>query len=194
MCHPYRKSSCLLGNLSLIINVHLSFFAWEFVIKELGTQKVLMVRKSDGDLYPIPNSVLQRHVSLVTPLASPEIWHRRLGYPAAKILSFLSSNKLISMSSSSRKLQTFIYEHNRLGKSSQFPFTLSSSHASMPLAVVHSDVWTSHVLSHGSFKYYVVFIDEFSRFSWAYAMRNKSEVFYAFLTSRIWLKIFLVAK
>ncbi|CAH9134641.1 unnamed protein product, partial [Cuscuta epithymum] len=45
-----------------------------------------------------------------------------------------------------------------------------------PLYLIHSDVWQSHVLSPNGFKYYVIFIDDFSRFTWLYPMRHKSEV------------------
>jgi Integrase core domain len=44
--------------------------------------------------------------------------------------------------------------------------------------LVHSDVWgPAAVESYNGFKYFVIFIDDFSRTTWIYLMKNKSEVF-----------------
>ena len=46
------------------------------------------------------------------------------------------------------------------------------------LDVVHSDVWgPAQVTTLGGCRYYVTFIDDFSRHTWIYSMRQKSEVF-----------------
>ena len=46
------------------------------------------------------------------------------------------------------------------------------------LNIVHSDVWRpTQTATFGGCRYYVLFIDDFSRHSWIYPMRNKSEVF-----------------
>ena len=53
----------------------------------------------------------------------------------------------------------------RLAKSPRLPFTRVERCAAVPLQLIHSDLWQSHVLSHQGSKYYVVFIDDFSRFT-----------------------------
>ena len=46
------------------------------------------------------------------------------------------------------------------------------------LDVVHSDVWgPAQVTTLSGCCYYVTFIDDFSRHTWIYPMRQKSEVF-----------------
>ena len=53
----------------------------------------------------------------------------------------------------------------------------------MPLELIHSDVWGPAVASSGGFKYYVSFVDDYSRFCWIYLLKHKSDVehvFYAF--------------
>jgi histone deacetylase 1/2 len=53
----------------------------------------------------------------------------------------------------------------------------------MPLELVHSDVWGPACASSDSYKYYVSFIDDYSRFVWIYLLKHKSDVeqvFYAF--------------
>jgi hypothetical protein len=43
-----------------------------------------------------------------------------------------------------------------------------------------SDVWGSAPESVGRYKYYVSFIDDFSKFTWIYLIKFKSEVFQKF--------------
>lgn len=43
--------------------------------------------------------------------------------------------------------------------------------------LVHSDVWTSPFLSHFGYKYYVVFLDDYTHYLWIVPLRNKSDMF-----------------
>jgi len=45
---------------------------------------------------------------------------------------------------------------------------------------VFSDVWGPTPTSVGKNSYYVSFIDDFSKFTWIYLLRHKSEVFQKF--------------
>ncbi|KAJ9565708.1 hypothetical protein OSB04_001674 [Centaurea solstitialis] len=50
--------------------------------------------------------------------------------------------------------------------------------ASSPFELVHSDVWgPCPVTSKLGFKYFVTFVDDYSRTTWLYFMKNRSEVF-----------------
>lgn len=49
-----------------------------------------------------------------------------------------------------------------------------------PFMLIHSDVWTSPVVSMNGKKYFVTFIDCYSRMTWIYLMRHKDEVFSCF--------------
>ena len=48
--------------------------------------------------------------------------------------------------------------------------------------LVHSDVWTCPIVSVSGMKYFVTFIDCYSRMTWVYLMRHKDEVFQCFKT------------
>jgi hypothetical protein len=54
-----------------------------------------------------------------------------------------------------------------------------------PLEVIHSDVWTSPVPSLSGCKYYVLFIDEYNRFTLLYPLMNKSYVFQSFIKFKL---------
>ncbi|KAL1224684.1 Retrovirus-related Pol polyprotein from transposon RE2 [Cardamine amara subsp. amara] len=70
----------------------------------------------------------------------------------------------------------------QLGKSSRLPFSDSVYVASRPLERVHCDLWgPSPVVSVQGFRYYAVFIDNYSRFSWFYPLKLKSEFYSVFL-------------
>ena len=49
-----------------------------------------------------------------------------------------------------------------------------------PFMLVHSDVWTCPIVSINGMKYFVTFIDCYSRMTWVYLMRHKDEVFQCF--------------
>jgi len=65
-------------------------------------------------------------------------------------------------------------------KSHQLPYPSSSSESSAPLALIFSDVWGPACDSFGRNKYYVSFIDDYSKFTWIYLLKHKSEVFQRF--------------
>ena len=49
--------------------------------------------------------------------------------------------------------------------------------AASPFELVHSDVWgPCHIESKSGFKYFVTFVDDYSRTTWLYLMKNRSEV------------------
>ena len=69
-----------------------------------------------------------------------------------------------------------------LGKMHRFSFARSSFRATQKLQVVHSDVCgPMNVKSLGGHYYFVTFIDDFSRFTWIYALTRKSQVYDAFM-------------
>jgi len=69
----------------------------------------------------------------------------------------------------------------KLGKSKVLPFPHHASRASQCFNIIHSDVWgIAHVVSHAHYKYFVTFIDDFSRFTWVYFLWAKAEVFSVF--------------
>jgi len=61
------------------------------------------------------------------------------------------------------------------------PFKNSSSHAKEILDLIHTDVWgPAPIVSPSGLKYYVHFIDDFSRFTWIFPLKQKSETMHAF--------------
>ena len=108
-----------------------------------------------------------------------DLWHQRLGHPHFKVL-----HRIIS----TYGLPTFAY--NKISpcdaclssKSHKLPYAIPQHSTNRPLELVHSDLWgPSPVLSHLGHKYYVIFIDDFTRYTWMYPLKLKSDVLNIFM-------------
>ena len=64
------------------------------------------------------------------------------------------------------------------GKQHKIKFAICTKPSEGVLDLVHSDVWgPAPIAARGGARYYVTFIDDFSRKVWIYLMREKSDVF-----------------
>ena len=66
-------------------------------------------------------------------------------------------------------------------KTHKLPFATSTVSSSKPLEVIYSDVWSSPILSKDGFKYYVLFVDHFTKYMWLYPLKQKSDVHAVFV-------------
>jgi hypothetical protein len=104
----------------------------------------------------------------------------------------VSKNSLPCVSDSSPDL---VCDACQQAKSHQLPYPKSSSVSTSPLELIFFDVWGPI----GRNKYYVSFIDDFSKFTWIYLLKHKSEVFQKFqefqnLVERLFDKKILVVQ
>jgi hypothetical protein len=104
-------------------------------------------------------------------------WHGRLGHPSyATVHNVLVSNNL----DFSREPNNGVCNACQQAKSHQLPFPKFVSVSTTPLELVFSDVWGPAPCSIGRKSYYVSFIDDYSKFTWIYLLKHKSEVFVKF--------------
>jgi hypothetical protein len=106
------------------------------------------------------------------------LWHNRLGHASLPVVHQVLSQH--SLPFSSDRNNHMVYDACQQGKSHQLPYPRSSSVSKSPLDLVFSDVMGPAPNSFGKFNYYVSFIDDFSKFTWIYLLRHKSEVFQRF--------------
>ena len=66
--------------------------------------------------------------------------------------------------------------HVNVIKLISYLFVVSSVYSSKPLEVIYSDVWSSPIFSKDGFKYYVLFVDHFTKYMWLYPLKKKSDV------------------
>ncbi|TQD95075.1 hypothetical protein C1H46_019343 [Malus baccata] len=109
-----------------------------------------------------------------------ELWHHRLRHISQKGLQELHKQGLLEVVSSC-KLD--FCEYCVLGKQRKVSFASSSAdnRSKEQLSYIHSDVWgPAPTKSNGGARYFVTFMDDFSRKVWVYFMKQKSEVFAKF--------------
>ncbi|KAJ9560701.1 hypothetical protein OSB04_005861 [Centaurea solstitialis] len=165
-------------------SVSIEFDPFGFTVKDLKTGSFLQCYDSDHhDLYPVLPPTPRSAPASANVAVSFDVWHRRLGHPGAAIFQFLVSRKFITCSSRTSTL----CHACQLGKHCRLPFSLSTSKTSRVFELIHNDLWTSPVTSLSGFKYYVLFLDDFSHFLWVFPLRAKSEVFYVFKTFRAYV-------
>jgi Integrase core domain/GAG-pre-integrase domain len=102
--------------------------------------------------------------------------HRRLGHPYFFALSrvypplFEKANK-----------EKLVCDACEFGKHTRSSYSSSGSRSYLAFDLVHYDVWgPCPTTAVNGYKYFVSFIDYFSRVTWLYLMKNKSDVFACF--------------
>ena len=114
--------------------------------------------------------------SRVLKLNKPDLWHLRLGHCSQVFLDKLSAKGLIPAVSLESKCPSC-----HLCKSHVLPFHSINKRATKPFEIICSDVWgPAPTASLSGSRYYVLFLDSYTRFSWIYFMKNKHEVFKLF--------------
>lgn len=98
-----------------------------------------------------------------------QVWYNHLGHPNSHVLSTLLKSSLLG----NKNYDSLYVNSNcntcKFGKSKILPFTNNGSHATKCFDVIHSDVWgITPIISHVHYKYFVTFIDDYSRFTWLY--------------------------
>jgi hypothetical protein len=162
--------------------IFIKYHSRYFLVKDQATRKILLRGKCRGGLYPWPSLEWSpsKCVFMVTrPYAAR--WHDRLGHPSMVVISKVVKENNPPCSSLEYNKEA-ICDACQQGKSHQLSFPKLFSVSQAPLELVHSDVWGPAPTSVGRKSYYVCFVDDFSKYSWVYLIRHKSEVFQNFHT------------
>ncbi|KAI0496003.1 hypothetical protein KFK09_022310 [Dendrobium nobile] len=162
-------------------NISITFDPSGFVCKDLTTNNQLLRGPCKAGLYKItPTSTTNSQEVACAASTNPNFtWHDRLGHPHFKILKCITqSNSALHISPFNTSCTTCIQ-----CKLHKLPFESSISRAHTPLALVHSDVWgPSPVSSTNGFRFFVIFVDDYSRYTWLFPIIHKSEVTTTFIT------------
>ena len=104
-------------------------------------------------------------------VTTPFVTHCRLGHPSLPLLKKPCPrfSTLLSLDYVSCQFA----KHHHLHSSPRV-----NKRASAPFELVHSDVWgPCPVVSLTRFRYFVTFVDDYSRTTWLYLMKNRSKLF-----------------
>lgn len=110
------------------------------------------------------------------------MWHYRLGHLSFKSLSLLNSKNLVR-GVPLISIPNKICEGCAMGKQTRSRFKhAASKRAKQPLGVVYSNVCESfEVTTFGGNKYFLLFVDEWTRKLWIYLLKEKREFFSYFV-------------
>lgn len=163
-------------------NAILEFQSDFFCVKDRATGAILLQGRSRNGLYPL----IQSATSHFSPFAhigertSVDQCHNRLGHPSSRIVN--QSTSCFKLRLCSHKNSTLICNVCQLGKSHCQPFQPSPSVSNFPIALVFCDVWgPSPTLSNNKNRYYVLFVDDYSKFIWVFPIQSKANVFSIFV-------------
>lgn len=102
------------------------------------------------------------------------LWHARLAHLNVKSLRYMHRNNYINLSDNELKEKCEICVQSKITKK---PFS-KNERSTQLLELIHSDICELNgVVTRGGKRYFITFIDDFSRFTYVYLMRNKDEAF-----------------
>ncbi|CAN1163242.1 Retrovirus-related Pol polyprotein from transposon RE2 [Linum perenne] len=137
--------------------------------------------RSNNGLYTIPLSLLHRTRPSVNS-ASLTTWHRRLGH--ANMESVKRTLRSSDIYFSNKRLPHICHDCC-VGKMHKQPFPLSTYRAAGPLDLICSDVWgPSPIPSVENHRYYIIFYDHYSKYTWIYFVRYRSDLLSVFIKYR----------
>ena len=126
-------------------------------------------KQSNGVHRLVRNTIPSGLLACVSTTEPSILWHYRLGHPSYQKLQ--QALPWVSVSH-------FDCESCQRGKHTRATFrSLHIVSSKTPFELVHCDVWSpSHVSSILGHKYYIIFVDDYSRVSWIYVLKDRLHV------------------
>ncbi|KAJ9546279.1 hypothetical protein OSB04_018822 [Centaurea solstitialis] len=166
-----------------------------FTVQNRVNGRILATGRCDGGLYLLQNvsAALLADFNNKTVIGSYKLWHERLGRVNHSIISILSRQGHLSVSSILPN--PTLCGSCQLAKSHKLPFAINENRSLNPLDMIHCDIWgPAPIRSVEGYRYYIIFIDDHSRFVWLYAMKLKSECYDIFIRFQQFVENQLVHK
>lgn len=171
-----KKNLLSVGKFASDNHCSFEFTSSGFIIKDQNQRMIARGHKK-GHLYTLEGDY-QEALSAIRGGSPSTVWHQRLGHPNKKILSLLKDKINVTQWVS----KPAICVSCQMGKSCKLPFQSSNKISEFPLDKIHCDLWgPAPIASNQNFRYYALFIDDFSRFSWIYPLKKKSRFLDCFL-------------
>ena len=157
------------------------------LIKDQEGKTLITSGRRVGNLYELGTSHTYNHSlsHVVSDLNSTnvELWHRRMGHPSLHKLKIMYEDGLVhGLQIKSPNFEIPLCTSCLEGKQSRKKFPKwGGRRATKLLEIVHSDICGPiQTFSHGGAKYFVTFIDDFSRKCVVTFLKTKGEVLEAF--------------
>lgn len=137
-------------------------------------------------------------IYLLTQKDETNLWHQRLGYFNFRDIARLSKKGIVKDLPKLSKVDNPIYKGCQIGKQTRvFHKKVTSIETTRPLELLHIDMaGPTRVESLGGKKYFMVVVNDFSRYTWVAFLREKSKAFTELLNicKRIQVEKYLTIK
>jgi len=166
---PYNLLS--VSKITKLLNCSVTFFPSYCIFQDLVTRKTIGTGRESNGLYAM--ELASDQVACISTVSALES-HCRLGHPSLPVLKLLvpSLGSLSSLDCESCQLG----KHHRVSYPSRV-----NNRVGQLFDLVHSDVWgPCPIVSKLGFKYFVSFVDDYSRVTWIYLLKSRSDVFPTF--------------
>lgn len=103
-----------------------------------------------------------------------DIWHSRLGHLSDQKLATMKDVLHCNMSKQNNNNTCQICP---LSKQRKLPFISHNNRSKSPFEIIHCDVWGPfHETAYTGHKFFVTLVDDCTRFTWVFLLKNKSDV------------------
>lgn len=166
-CHFYKMCQVLGDSIGHASNIN-GIYKLDRVV-----DRNLQVEHSNSSL-----TVVQGDESAMVAAVPASIWHKRLGHLSyGGMCTLRKANNIDFQTSENSELQLRNCVACLEGKQVAKPFPSQAKRATQPLELIHSDILgPMNSCSWGGARFVLTFTDDYSRKSWVYLLRNKSEV------------------
>nr|GEW88070.1 Gag-Pol polyprotein [Tanacetum cinerariifolium] len=146
-----------------------------------GALVLMKGEKIAANLYQLEGEIIKEAKASVSSHGPSHIvvvsWHQKLRHMSEQGMKILVKKKLIP---GLTKVSLPFCKYCVINKQHRLKFKVSNSRSVFVLELVHSDVWQAPVQSLGGAKYFVSFINDYSRRRWVYLIKKKCDVFEVF--------------
>ncbi|KAG8477106.1 hypothetical protein CXB51_030102 [Gossypium anomalum] len=189
LCVPsIRKNLLSVSQFARDNDVFFEFHPTYCVVKDIQTGETLLRGRVRDGLYqfsadptrslPCVSAVHNVDVEDSPSRSDPfTLWHNRLGHPSSSVVTTVLNNCGIV---TNKKSLSHICIACQKGKSHKLPFSLSTTEYIELFELVVSDLWGPASVACEGHLYYVSFVDMYSRFTWVYLVKRKSQALECF--------------
>ncbi|KAJ9536128.1 hypothetical protein OSB04_un000705 [Centaurea solstitialis] len=157
----------------------ISFDLFGCVIQDPKTKQILGKGRRVGrtlEVVYLRLPLSSSHTNLAAPISTTssfDLWHARLGHLSSARIKLLANSGVLGNVTSNEVSCLSC----KLGKHHALPFELNDYTSVSAFDLIHSDVWgpAPHP-SMGGHRYFVIFIDDHTRFTWIYLIKHRSEL------------------
>lgn len=141
-------------------------------LQDRTTKTLIGAGEECGGVY-VFRGVMGAQAQAAASMGVRDLWHRRLGHPSSRILSYLSSQVDVGKPAETEVICDTCFR----AKQTRDCFHESSNKATELFALIHCDVWGAYrTLSSSGAAYFLTIVDDFSRAVWIYLLKEKREV------------------